>query len=142
MSELVYISIITGIFTLLAIGGLALSYRYKLKLTLDANDWERQRIIEQRKSDVKLAKIRHPNYRGPGSRRMPKNFKDQILEWIELMGDERVQGIMEFLSEHSDAETGDNKIIDTFVSLAGPFLEGMAENAPELEEGEGHPQNY
>lgn len=130
MHVYVQISIISGVFTLLGIMGLAMSYKYKLKLTLQANEIERQ----NRRQEVKIAKIKNPKYQGPGSKRMPKGFKDQILEWIELMGDERVQGIMEALAEHEGEETGDNKIIDAFIPLAKSFLQGMNEAPDQIEE--------
>jgi len=131
MSELVQISIISGCFALLCILGLALSYRYKLKLTLNANEWERQRMREQRRTDVKLAKIKNPQ---KTLKRMPKGFKDQIMDFLEMMGDERVAGLMEMFSEKGEELPTENKIINAIIPLAEGFLGRMEEEEPEIEQ--------
>jgi hypothetical protein len=131
MSEMVQITIISGCFALLSIVGLALSYRYKLKLTLEANEWERQKTLDQRKQEIKLAKIRNPNYKK--MKRMPKGFKDQIQDFLYLMGDERVQGLIEMFTERSEEIPEDNRLISAFMSLAEGFLQGK-EQTPQLEE--------
>jgi len=136
MSEMVQIAIISGCFGLLMIFGLAMSYKYKLKLTLQANEIERQSKMAQYKQDIKLAKIKNPRK----TKRLPKGIKDQIMDWLELMGDERVQGLIDAFQEKDEDEIPEgNKFITTLMPLAKAFIEGMGEH-PQIEEKTA--QNY
>jgi len=131
MSELIIISIISGCFGLLMLFGLAMSYRYKLKLTLQANQYEREQSLLLKSHEVKLAKIRHPTAK---RKYMPKGIKDQIMDWLELMGDERVQGLIDAFQDKDEDEIPEgNKFIQTLIPLAKSFMEGMGEN-PQVEE--------
>ena len=87
MSELVYVSLISGIFGLSAIILLHLSWRHKLQMTIQAEEITKQR-------DIKIAKIKNPSK----VRRLPRGTSNNIVELLDLLGNEQVQQLVTTLS--------------------------------------------
>jgi hypothetical protein len=115
MSELVYVSIISGVFGLCAIILLHLSWRHKLQMTIQAEEISKQR-------DIKIAKIKNP----VKTRRLPRGTRNQLLELLDLLGNEQVQELVQTLAGRPE-ETEGNSLIKMLMPLAEGFLNARQE---------------
>ena len=111
-------AVISGIFALFSIVLLQRGWERKLALTLQAEE-------VKAKANVKIAQMKTPGIR---NRRMPKNYKDQILELVQLLGDEKIQDILGVLTEKEEEVSGDNKLINSLLPIAQGFLANMNAN--------------
>ena len=123
MSELIYVAIISGTFTLLCILMLHLSWKSKLIMTLQAEELKS-------KAEIKIAKLK--SVKQP--KRLPKGYRTQLTDLLNLLGDERVQDILGVLQEREEDIPEGNKIINSLLPLAQAFLGGMGEAQAEQAE--------
>jgi len=127
MDVLVQVSIISGLFGVIMVTLLHFSWTYKLKMTVQAEEIQRQRAIDLKKYDVKMAKIKSPMR----TKRLPKGYRNQLSDLLDLLGDEQIQGIVQSLSGHQE-DYSDNKILNTLLPLAQGFLNAQQEKQQEL----------
>ena len=121
MSDLIYVSIISGCFGVIFLLGLTLSWRYKLKLTMEAEEIKKEQAIQLKNYDLKMAKLRNPTK----IKRLPRGYQNQLMDMFDLLGDERVQEMMTVLQGKLEDIRPDNKLINTLMQLAPSFLEGL-----------------
>lgn len=113
--ELIITALTGGIFSIIAILLLQRGWERKLALTIQAEEVKAQ-------ADVKIARIKQPTIK---NRRMPKGYKDQIVELVALLGDERIQDLIGLFSEKQEDISNDNKLINTLIPVAQGFLANM-----------------
>jgi GTP-sensing pleiotropic transcriptional regulator CodY len=109
--ELIIVALISGVFMLLSI-------------VLLQRAWEKKLILSNQ-LEYKIAKIKNPQIKTP--RRMPKGYKTQILEIIELLGNEKVQDLLGMFQEKSEDLPENNKLLETLIPIAQGFLQGAQE---------------
>lgn len=120
---IVILSIIAGIFGLLSIIALHISYKYKLRMTMEAEQIKAEREMGLKRYDVKIAKIKSPI----APKRMPRGYTNQIMELVDVLGrvdPEVLDTIVDTLAPRQD-DLSSNKIIKHFLPMAQQFLQGM-----------------
>jgi len=122
MSELVYVSIISGFFALSSLIFLHFSWRHKLQMTVQAEEIKAQRDLNIKQQEVKIAKLKSP-YK---QKRLPRGYRNQLVDLLDLLGSDQVQDIVNALSGREEEFKG-NKLLEMLMPLANGFLNAQQE---------------
>jgi len=126
MWEIVYASIISGVFAVICIITLHFSWVSKLKWNVKVEEIKHDK-------EIKVARIKQPK---PKYKRMPKNWIDQMQTAMELLGNDKVQELLGVF-EGREEEVADNKVLSTLLELGRGFMEGVQQGQQQQEQQSG-----
>ena len=120
MDVMVQIAIISGLFSLLAIIALTMSWNFKINKTVQIEELQNQRIELNKRWDLKIAKAKDVKT----SKRLPKGYRNQWIEILDLLGEDGVKMLIDKITGAESVPEG-NKLLDVLAPLAEGFLSNL-----------------